>query len=187
MKTRLDFTQASMYANDPIVLEAADRVNATRFAAPPTLENEYIDFEQLLREADPNREDAHVDEGGGLIEEINRLKQSSNDFPYFWRRKSTSASSNERLEPRLQSTFLATTNVPQSQTIIRHDKYVVKISIPITTNEISDIREVVDIMANMDLLYYGSILFLPCLIQRFEMVGVIVDMDHHHPYIRQMA
>jgi hypothetical protein len=42
-------------------------------------------------------------------------------------------------------------------------------------------------MANMDLLYYGSILFLPCLIQRFEMVGVIVDMDHHHPYIRQMA
>lgn len=159
MTTRLDITQASMYANDPIVLEAAARVNATRLlAAPlPTSENEYIDFEQLLREADPNnRQDAHAndDEGGSIEEEFNRRKQSStNDFPYFWRRKSTLTSSNERLESRLQSTFRTSSQPPVRATRIRHDKYVVKLNLPITTDEVSDIREVVNIMGNMDLLH----------------------------------
>lgn len=161
---RLDITQASMYANDPIIREAAARVNATRLlAAPlPTLENEYIDFEQLLREADPNnRQDAHVINDPSIEEEYNRRKQSSTkDFPYFWRRKFTSSSpSNERLESRLHSSFRATTNyASQSQppvraTRIRHDKYVVKIYVPITTNELSDIREVVNIMGNIDMLH----------------------------------
>ena len=167
MTTRLDITQASMYANDPIVLEAAARVNATRLLASPlipTLENEYIDFEQLLREADPNnRQDAHVvnDVVEGIsIDEMNTRNQSStNDFPYFWRRKSNLTSSNERLESRLQSTFRATTtnnasHLPVRATRIRHDKYVATINIPITTiNELSDIRQVVDIMGNMDLLH----------------------------------
>lgn len=157
IKTRLDITQASMYANDPIVQEAAARVNATRLLADPapTLGNEYIDFEQLLREADPNnRQDAHVNDDVEIsIDEINTRKQSStnNDFPYFWRRKSTLTSSNERLETRLQST--SRSQPPVRATRIRHDKYVVKINIPITTNELSAIREVVDIMGNMDLLH----------------------------------
>jgi hypothetical protein len=166
--TRLDITQASMFVNDPIVLEAAERVNATQLLASPlipTLENEYIDFEQLLREADPNnRQDAHVvnddDDEGLSIDEMNTRNQSStNDFFYFWRRKSNLTSSNEqRIESRLQSTFRATTNnasqLPVRATRIRHDKYVVTINIPITTiNELSDIRQVVDIMGNMDLLH----------------------------------
>ena len=134
MEARVGITLASMYENDSIILEAAARVNATVSAANPSFANESLDFEQLLREADDRSytriEDGDEDEGQAA--EINERDTQNVSGQYFWRRKPCSASSGERLEPRQQPRGLenltSQSHTPVCATRIRHDKYVVEIS-----------------------------------------------------------
>jgi hypothetical protein len=132
-EARMGITQASMYENDPIVLEAAARVNATCSAAHSSFANQSREFEQLLREADDRS-----------------YTQLEDDFRDHV----------EISEPRQQSQVLATlasqSHMPVRATRIRHDKFLVEISIlrlNDTTNQNSDIREVIDVMANIELLH----------------------------------
>ena len=162
METRMGITQASMYENDSIVLEAIARVNAHCSAATPSFVNESLDFEQLLREADDcsyTRMDDEIGDEGQAVE-VNRSDLQNVSGQYFWRRKPYSASSNRRPEPHQQSLVLATlpsqSHTPVRATRIRHDKYVVEISMLRSrdmTSHNSDIREVIDIMANVELLH----------------------------------
>lgn len=158
MEARMGITQASMYENDSIVLEAAARVNATFSAANPSFANESLDFEQLLREADDHSYTRMEDEGQAV--EINVRDTQNVSGMYFWRRKPCSASSGGRPEPRQQPRGLANltsqSHTPVCATRIRHDKYVVEISI-LRPRDMADqssyIREVIDIMANIELLH----------------------------------
>jgi hypothetical protein len=132
-EARMGIPQASIYENDPIVLEAAARVNETSSAAHSSFDNQSIDFEQLLREADDRSvtqlEDDYRDEG-----EISEPRQQS----------------------QLPATLASQSHVPVRATRIRHDKYLVEISMlrsNDTTDLTSDIREVIDFMANIELLH----------------------------------
>ncbi|KAL3768139.1 hypothetical protein ACHAW5_001280 [Stephanodiscus triporus] len=162
IETRMGISQASMYENDSIVLEAIARVNALCSAATPSCGNESLDFEQLLREADDHNytrlEDDIGDEGQAV--EVNKSDIKTVSGQYFWQRKPFLASSNERSEPLQQSRVLETltsqSHTPVRATRIRHDKYVVEISMLRSrnaTSHYSDIREVMDIMANVELLH----------------------------------
>jgi hypothetical protein len=161
-KARMGITQASMYENDPIVLQAAARVNAIFSNAHPSFANESVDLEQLLREADDRSyiqmNDNYRDEGHA--EEFNRSDSHNVSKQHFWQRMPCSASINEISEPRRQYQNLATlasqSHTPVRATRIRHDKYLVEVSMHRsndTTNQNSDIREVIDVMANVELLH----------------------------------
>lgn len=151
-------TQASTYENDSILLAAAARVNAS---SVPLVDNghESLGFEQLLQEADNHIEASDIRTEVEQDDTSENVKELNNSEHRFWRRNPFS-SSDTRAKPvqKPQASTVAPPllrHTPVRATRISHDKYVVEIDIVPSNAENSrfESREVVNIMANMDLLH----------------------------------
>lgn len=150
-RTNLGIETLSMYENDSIVVAAAARVNEN-FVAPAN-GHESIDFEQLFHVADDrNPSDAVHDDDGAISDTNNHGVDSDQDIAgqSFWRRRNPfSLTSATKADPRQSQ------QTPARARSTHHDKYVVEIDILSSeTNSSSlEIRDVMDIMANMELLH----------------------------------
>ncbi|KAL7538204.1 hypothetical protein ACHAXR_009077 [Thalassiosira sp. AJA248-18] len=147
----IDITQT----NDSIILAAAARVNAN--PGLPDSGNASVDFERLLQEADDHSESDILPE----IEEEDSKNENRIDAPdvpgqNFWERN-LFPSSNRRLEPTQPraSATQPSLHTPARATRIRHDKFVVEMDIfpSDTDNSRLNITDVMDIMANIELLH----------------------------------
>eukprot|EP00571_Detonula_confervacea_P011438 CAMPEP_0172304062 /NCGR_PEP_ID=MMETSP1058-20130122/5519_1 /TAXON_ID=83371 /ORGANISM="Detonula confervacea, Strain CCMP 353" /LENGTH=658 /DNA_ID=CAMNT_0013015135 /DNA_START=44 /DNA_END=2020 /DNA_ORIENTATION=+ len=156
IETQSEITQASMYENNSIVLAAAARVNANPI--PLAEGNESLGFEQLLQEADDHYGDSdRIEEEKEDSKSGNRTDSLNVSGRNFWRRNPFSSFNTSRANP-MQPRALATRPSPRTSvraTRIRHDKYIVEIDIVPSdaTNSRLDIRDAMDIMANMELLH----------------------------------
>jgi len=149
--------QAPIYETDSVVFAAS--VNANANLKPAVEVNaSLLDFEQLLREADDHSE-SDISPRSAEEEESNmdnRLDASKDAVNSLWR-LNPFASSNERPEsvrsPDAASQSLQ--RAPARATRISHDKYVVEIDIypSDASNSRLDTRDVMDIMANIELLH----------------------------------
>jgi len=147
-----------MYENDSIVVAAAARVNENFIA--PTNGNESIDFEQLLHDADDrSNSDAMHDDDGGNLESNHRLDADQEMAEQsFWQRRNPFSLSKATTDDHRQPRFSASQRTQQPPVRARsthHDKYIVEIDIlPSGTHSSTlEIRDVMDIMANMELLH----------------------------------
>ena len=148
----------SMYENDSIVIAAAARVNENFVATIHG--HDSLDFEQLLHEAgDRSISDAvnNDDIGANLDTNIRDTDQFIVEQS-FWRRRnpfSLSSATKSNSRQLRGSMSRAVQQPPVRARSTQHDKYVVEIDIlPLDTHNSSlEIRDVMDIMANMELLH----------------------------------
>ncbi|KAL7436862.1 hypothetical protein ACHAXH_005098 [Discostella pseudostelligera] len=158
IRTNPGIDMLSMYENDSIVAAAAALVNEN-FIAPPN-GNESIDFEQLMHEADDhNNTDALNDVDGGESARNHRLDADQEMAEQsFWRRRNPFSLSNATTDDYQLSRCSTTHSTQQPPVRARsthHDMYIVEFEILPSDAHSStlEIRDVMDIMANMELLH----------------------------------
>ncbi|KAL9180701.1 hypothetical protein ACHAXT_011154 [Thalassiosira profunda] len=158
-----DIGHASMYDQDSIVLAAAARVNANLLLPKDEGEASLVDFEQLLREAGDRGNSSRmstgecfdVAEGESEDDESMAAATPSEESSWWYLRNPLGAFSRKKSPDRNRAPpsqhFLHT---PVRATRISDDTFVVEIEIyPSQTQSTLGERDVMDIMANIELLH----------------------------------
>jgi len=156
---------SSMWEHDTILLDETSRMNTNLLSLDANNNsnnrNESLtDFEQLLNQAGDNAHQVLLQE----IEEDVDDEQSENDRDesstaasgmQFWQLNPFSSSNRNKKEDIINTATTPSSrhNTPIRSTRIRHDKFVIEVDISDDNNTRLDVRDVLDIMANIELLH----------------------------------